>query len=59
MTDDGDVIKLEDGSLWQVEDGDTVTSALWLAMTDVVLCEMKGKLINTDDNESIAVTRLK
>jgi hypothetical protein len=59
VSDDGDIIKLEDGSIWEVEAGDAITSALWLATTEVLVCEGKGKLINTDDNESVAVRRLK
>ena len=54
---DGEVIKLEDGSLWEVDAGDQATAALWLAMTDVVVCD--AKIINTDDNESVEARRLK
>lgn len=49
---DGAVVKLEDGSLWRVDDADTVDSALWLPTTDIVICD--GKLINTEDNESVS-----
>ena len=59
VSDDGDIIKLEDGSVWEVDDAGTVTSALWLPVTDVVVCEAKGKMINTDDNVSVAIRRLK
>lgn len=51
---DGKVIKLDDGSLWEVDDVDTVDTALWLPATEVVVCN--GKIINTDDNESADVT---
>ena len=54
---DGEVIKLEDGSLWEVDAGDQSTAALWLPVTDVVVCS--GKIINTEDNESIEARRLK
>lgn len=54
---DGEIIKLEDGSLWQVDAGDTVDSALWLPISDVVVCN--DKMINTDDNETVGVTRLR
>lgn len=53
---DGEVVKLEDGSLWRVDDVDTVTSSLWLPTTDIVVCS--GKLINTEDNESVAASRI-
>jgi hypothetical protein len=32
---DGEIVKLEDGSLWRVDDTDTVDSALWLPTTDI------------------------
>jgi len=47
---------LEDGSLWRVDDTDTVDSALWLPTTDIVVCD--GKLINTEDNESVEAQRI-
>lgn len=53
---DGEVVKLEDGSLWRVDDSDTVDSALWLPSTDIVVCD--GKLINTEDNESVDAERI-
>ena len=55
--DDGSIIKLEDGSLWEVEAGDTVDSALWLPVTDVVVCD--GRIINTEDNETVHVRRIR
>jgi hypothetical protein len=54
---DGKIIKLDDGSMWEVDDVDTVDTALWLATEDVVLCD--GKMINTDDNESADVTKIR
>ncbi len=55
--DDGQIIKLEDGSIWEVDDADTVDSALWLPTTDIVACD--AKLINTEDNETVSATRLR
>lgn len=57
VMDDGGVIKLEDGSLWEVDAGDTVDSALWLPVTDVLVCD--DKIINTDDNETVHVRRIR
>jgi hypothetical protein len=54
---DGKVIKLDDGSMWEVDDVDTVDTALWLAADDVVLCG--GKIINKDENESADVTPIR
>jgi hypothetical protein len=54
---DGKIIKLEDGSLWEVNDIDVVTTSIWLPISDVVVCN--GKMINVDDGESAEVTPLK
>ncbi len=54
---DGKVIKLDDGSMWEVDDVDTVDTARWLATDDVVLCDRK--IINTDEKESADVTPLR
>jgi len=51
---DGKVIKLEDGSIWEVDDIDTVTTSIWLPISEVVLCA--GKMINIDDGESVQVS---
>jgi hypothetical protein len=53
---DGEIVKLEDGSLWRVDSADTVDSALWLPSTDIVVCD--GKLINTEDKESVEAQRI-
>jgi hypothetical protein len=54
--DDGKYIKLEDGSLWEVDGADTVDSSLWLETDDITVCD--GKLINTDDKESVEARRI-
>jgi hypothetical protein len=59
VSEDGTIIKLEDGSVWEVDDADSVVSSIWLPTSEVVVCEEKGTLINTDDNESVSVRRLK
>jgi hypothetical protein len=53
---DGKYIKLEDGTIWEVDDVDTVDSALWLPVTNVIACA--DKIINVDDNETVHVTAL-
>jgi hypothetical protein len=52
----GRIIKLEDGSLWEVDDVDTVTTSIWLPVSEVVVCD--GKMVNVDDGESVAVRSL-
>ena len=54
---DGSIIKLDDGSVWEVDDVDTVDSALWLETTDITACT--DKLINTEDNETVGAHRIK
>lgn len=57
VSDDGDIVKLEDGSVWEIDGADIVDSALWLPTSEIVACA--GKLINTDDNETVSATRIK
>ena len=52
----GKLIKLGDGSLWQVSSIDVSTSNLWLPAGDITVCG--NTMINTDDRESVAVTRI-
>ena len=54
---DGRLIRLEDGSLWQVDEIDMVTSSIWLPVSDIVICG--NKLINEDDNESVRARRVR
>ena len=57
IMDDGNLIKLEDGTLWEVDAVDTVDSAIWLPVSDVVVCD--GKIINTDDNETVHARQIR
>jgi hypothetical protein len=52
-TDDGSIVILEDGSVWQIDPLDQIDTALWLEMTDITVVEIAGGylLINTDDGE--------
>lgn len=52
----GKIIKLEDGSLWKVEEIEIVTTSIWLPFSEVVVCN--GKMINIEDGESAEVTPL-
>lgn len=53
----GEIIKLEDGSIWQVDGVDKVTSSIWLPVSNITICG--SYLINTDDGEKVSATRLK
>jgi len=57
VMDIGAIVTLEDGSSWKVDTVDTVDSALWLPTTNVVVCD--GKLINTEDHESVDADRIR
>jgi hypothetical protein len=53
---DGEIVKLEDGTIWKIDDTDTVDSSLWLDTEDVTVCA--GKLINTDDKTSVGAHQI-
>jgi hypothetical protein len=57
VSNDGQIVKLEDGSIWEVDAVDAIDSSLWLPTTDIVACE--DKLINTEDNETVSATRIR
>jgi hypothetical protein len=57
VLDDGNVIKLDDGSLWKVDPVDAVTASLWSATDDVLVCD--DKIINVDDEETAHVHRIR
>lgn len=52
-TDDGAIVILEDGSVWQIDPLDQIDTMLWLPMTEITVVEIIGGylLINTDDGE--------
>lgn len=54
----GAIIKLEDGSVWEIETTDQVDTALWLPVTDITVLEADSPvgpysymLVNTEDGE--------
>jgi hypothetical protein len=52
---DGEVIVLDDGSVWHTDD--TATAGTWTAGSDIAVCS--DKLINLDDEEEVDVNRLR
>jgi hypothetical protein len=54
---DGQIIVLDDGSVWEVDSVDTVDSSLWLPTSEIVACD--DKLINTDDEETVSARRIR
>lgn len=57
VSDDGQTVGLEDGSVWTIDIVDTIVTLLWLPTTGIVVCD--DMLINTDDNESVQATRIR
>lgn len=55
--DDGSIIILDDGSVWQVSGADTVDARLWLPAEEIVACD--DKLINTDEKSTVEAQRIK
>ena len=53
---DGKIVILEDGSVWEIDDGDTADTATWTTGTEIVVCD--DKLINTDDDETVDATKI-
>jgi hypothetical protein len=56
--DDGNLIKLNDGSLWQVSPYDAADSGVWTSATEITVIDGNDpnypyKLVNTDDNETV------
>jgi hypothetical protein len=57
VSSDGQIVKLEDGSIWEVDPVDAIDSMLWLPTTDIISCD--DKLINTEDNEKVSARRIR
>ena len=58
VLDGGNLIKLNDGSLWQVSPYDAADSGVWTSSTEITVIEGNDpsypyKLVNTDDNETV------
>lgn len=54
---DGKILRLEDGSIWRVDPIDTITSSIWLPISNVIVCD--DKIVNVDDGESVHARRLR
>ena len=53
----GDFIKLNDGSLWEIDSFDSFYSTFWFSLDDIVVTS-SGSLVNLDDRSSVGATRL-
>lgn len=70
VSESGEIIVMLSGQIFEVDPGDRVDSALWLAAEDVLICEtpvnyqgkvyMLYEIINTDESaEKVSAHRLK
>ena len=53
----GELIRLEDGTIWQVDALDRIESMLWLPTENVVICG--STLINTDTGEKVHAHKIR
>jgi len=56
VSDQGKIVILNDGSVWQVDFSDTVTSTLWMMYDDVTACD--DILINTSQGEKVSAKKV-
>jgi len=58
IMDEGNLIKMDDGSLWQVSPFDVSDTAIWLESSEITVIQSKDpaypyKLINADEHETV------
>lgn len=58
-SDDGSVLILGDGTVWEVSSYDQIDSALWLPMSTIVIPDSEDCLINVDDDEKVDARRIR
>jgi hypothetical protein len=51
--DDGKILSLDDGRHLRLDDVDAVTSSVWVAPFDGLICGAGDRFINKDDNEGV------
>ena len=57
VAENGETIKLENNSTWQVNSNDRAISSTWAPLSDITVCA--SYLINTDDGNTVTATRVK
>lgn len=53
----GEIVKLEDGSIWEISVIDRIDTMLWLVTEEITICG--SRLINTDTGDAVDATRLR
>lgn len=57
VSEGGNLVELEDGSLWRIDIADTTDTMLWLPTEDIVVCG--DTLINADNKEKVSASRIR
>lgn len=57
-SDDGSILILADGSVWEVSAVDRIDSALWLPTEDIIIPDSEDCLINKDNGEKVDAQRI-
>ena len=58
-SDDGSILILSDGSVWQVAPYDQVNTMLWLTTSTIIIPDSEDCLINVDDGEKAEAYRIR
>jgi len=58
-SDDGSVLILGDGSVWEISSIDRIDSSLWLPMDTIIIPDSEDSLINADDGEKVDAQRIR
>lgn len=58
-SDDGSILILADGSVWEVSAVDTIDSSLWLPTETIIIPDSQDCLINKDNGEKVEAQRVK
>jgi len=58
-SDDGSVLILGDGSVWEISSVDQIDSNLWLPMSTIIIPDSEDSLINADDGEKVDAQRIR
>ncbi len=56
-TNDGSIVTLEDGSVWEINRIDRAYTVIWPLETEIIACD--GTLTKVDDGEVVEAIRIK
>lgn len=57
VSNNGKIVVLEDGSVWQIDDVDKIESMLWLPTENVLICGKR--MVNSSSGKAVQAMRLK